>query len=250
MKEYTWKNKVYITFSIILILIFWSIVSKCINNEIIVPSINSTIKSLKEIVKNENFLLIVSATMFRCIESFGVSLAAAIIFGIAASFSKIIYNFMLPISSLLKAVPTMGIVVLALIWLSSENAPILIGFIVVFPIFYESVLSGITGVDNKLIEMAHLFKVSKFKIVKEIYIPCILMSLNNVINSAFGLNFKVVIAGEVLGQPKYSIGSNLQLEKMYLNTPGVFAWIIIIVLITLCFDLITRLLHKKTYKWK
>ncbi|HAE91256.1 MAG TPA: ABC transporter permease, partial [Tissierella sp.] len=52
------------------------------------------------------------------------------------------------------------------------------------------------------------------------------------------INLKMVIAGEVLSQPKYAIGSNLQLQKMYLNTSGIFAWIIIILFIAKLFEYI------------
>lgn len=250
MKDYTWKNKKYIIISAIVLIMIWALASKKINNEVIIPSISSTLISLINIIEGKEFTNIVGATLIRSLTSFILSLIFAVILGVASSFSKAIYNFMIPILSFLKSVPTMGIIILALIWLSSDNAPILIGFIIVFPILYESVLSGILNVDAKILDMARLYKVKGRTIVKDIYIPSILMGLNGVINSALGLNFKVVIAGEVLGQPKYSIGSSLQLEKMYLDTPGVFAWIIIIVFISIIFDAIIKLLYKKTYRWK
>ena len=78
------------------------------------------------------------------------------------------------------------------------------------------------------------------KIIRDIYIPSILYNLTLVLNTALGINLKMVIAGEVLGQPKYGIGSSLQLERIYLNTSGVFAWIIIILLISGTFGYINR----------
>ncbi len=56
----------------------------------------------------------------------------------------------------------------------------------------------------------------------------------------------MVIAGEVLSQPKYAIGSNLQLQKMYLNTSGVFAWIIIILVIA---KMLEYILEGIKYLW-
>jgi NitT/TauT family transport system permease protein len=89
--------------------------------------------------------------------------------------------------------------------------------------------------------MARLYKVKKWTVITDIYIPSILMNVNGVMSSALGLNFKVVISGEVLGQPKFSIGSSLQLEKMYLNTSGVFAWIIIIVVLVIISEKLIKL---------
>lgn len=42
--------------------------------------------------------------------------------------------------------------------------------------------------------------------------------------STFSLAFKVVIAGEVHGQPKYGIGAAVQIEKVNFNTVKIFAW--------------------------
>jgi NitT/TauT family transport system permease protein len=102
-------------------------------------------------------------------------------------------------------------------------------------------LAGIINVDPKIIAMAQLYKVKKRTVIKDIYLPSILMNVNGVMSSALGLNFKVVISGEVLGQPRFSIGSSLQLEKMYLNTSGVFAWIIIIVALVIISENLIKL---------
>ena len=72
------------------------------------------------------------------------------------------------------------------------------------------------------------------------------------LTSAININLKMVIAGEVLSQPKFGIGSNLQMEKMYLNTSGVFAWIIIILVISKILGYVGIVLRKiiKEEKWK
>ncbi len=80
----------------------------------------------------------------------------------------------------------MAIIILALIWLNNEIVPIFIGFIMVFPILYETVLKGIQNVDEKIIIMAETYKVDKSTIIKDIYIPSVLLSLNNIISSALG----------------------------------------------------------------
>jgi NitT/TauT family transport system permease protein len=67
--------------------------------------------------------------------------------------------------------------------------------------------------------------------------------------STFSLTFKVVITGEVYGQPKFGIGSQIQLEKVNFNVSGIFAWIVIIVFISIVLEVINKLLNKKIYRW-
>ena len=238
MKSFTLKNRRLSIISKGLIIVIWTLLSKIIDNEAIFPTISSTFHTVMDIISRPNFFLIIGYSIIRTVIGFAISLFLGIIVGILSSLYKIIYHLMTPIIDFLTSVPTMAIIILALIWLNNEFAPMFVGFIMVFPILYETVLKGILNVDNNIIEMAKIYKVDKITIIKDIYIPNIFINLSYIFSSAMGINFKMVIAGEVLSQPKYAIGSNLQLQKMYLNTSGVFAWIIIILLIAKIFEYI------------
>ncbi|MBZ2175281.1 ABC transporter permease subunit [Schnuerera sp. xch1] len=252
MKDYILKDKKLSILSKLIIIGMWILLSKIIDNEVIFPTIKSTFISLIDIVKNSDFLNIIISSLLRSLIGFLISLFLAIITGILSSVSKIIYNLMMPILNFLSSVPTMAIIILALIWLDSEYAPMFIGFIMVFPILYETVLKGILSVNSKIITMAQLYNVGKITVIKDIYIPSILLNLSLVFTSSLGINLKMVIAGEALSQPRFAIGSSLQLQKMYLNTSGVFAWIIIILLISKIFKFIVELIKRnlKINRWK
>lgn len=252
MKSCILKNRKLSTISKISFVIIWILLSKIIGNEVIVPSIKSTIVSILKIVKEPNFLNIICYTILRTLLGFLISLFLAITFGILSSFSKVVYNFMEPILKFLNSIPTIAIIVLALIWLDNELVPMFVGFLMVFPVLFETVLNSILNVDKNILQMAYLYRVNKMGIIRNIYIPNILYSLSSILKSALGINLKMVIAGEVLSQPKYAIGSSLQMQRMYLNTSGVFAWIIIILFISLMFDYIGKLIKHSIgiNKWK
>lgn len=240
MRRFILRDRKFSFISAVLILIIWIVLSKIIDNEIIFPSIKSTLISLIRIIESPDFLTIIGHSLLRSTVGFIISSLLAIILGVLSSISKLIYNLMVPIISFLSSVPTMAIIILALIWLNNEFSPLFVGFIMVFPILYESVLKGIKNIDTNIINMAKIYRVDKITIVKDIYIPCILISISTIFSSAIGINLKMVIAGEALSQPKYAIGSSLQLQKMYLNTSGVFAWIIIIIVVGKIFEYIWK----------
>ena len=248
MRNFILRDKRYSMISKFIIIFIWILLSKLINNEVMIPTIKSTLISLLNIARDESFFIIIRMTLLRSLVGFLISLLLAILLGILSNISKFIYNFMIPVLNFLKSVPTMAIIILALIWLNNNIAPMFVGFIMVFPILYETVLNGILNVDSKIVDMAKLYKVSKTTLIKDIYIPSVFINLETVLTSTLGLNLKMVIAGEALAQPKHAIGSNLQLQKLYLNTPGVFAWIIIILLtiniLEYSLKLITKLLKK------
>jgi NitT/TauT family transport system permease protein len=240
MKSYILKDRKLSIISKVIIIITWILLSKLINNEVIFPTVKSTFISLIDIIQGPYFLKIIKFSLLRSFVGFLISLFLAMLIGILSSISKIVYNLMIPILNFLKSVPTMAIIILALIWINNEFAPMFVGFIMVFPILYEAVLNGILNIDKDIMNMAKLYKVDKITIIKDLYLPSILINLSIVITSTLGINLKMVIAGEALAQPEYAIGSNLQLQKTYLNTSGVFAWIIIILLIAKVFEYMVK----------
>ena len=60
--------------------------------------------------------------------------------------------------------------------------------------------------------------------------------------SAMGLAWKSGIAAEVLSQPKIAMGSNLYYSKLYLETPDLFAWTAVVVILSMCIERLIKYL--------
>ncbi|MEW6698557.1 MAG: ABC transporter permease subunit [Bacillota bacterium] len=174
----------------------------------------------------------------------------ALFLGVLAGFWRPLHYLLNPLVVTIKATPTVSIILLALIWLDTERAPILIGLLIIFPILYTSIATGIQDVDAKLVEMSKMYQVKKSSMVRELYLPSMLPYLLSASSTALGLNLKVIITAEVLSQPNISMGTSLQMEKVYLNTAGVFAWTLIAILIAALFDYVLARVKEKIEKWR
>ena len=115
---------------------------------------------------------------------------------------------------------------------------------------YENILGGIDSIDKNIIKMADIYKVSKIDILKGIYIPGVYYFSTSVIPTLIALALKVVIAGEVLSQDSLSIGGEIFIGKIYLESPSIFAWIIIIVFINFSLDIFFKKLNDKLTEWR
>ena len=89
---------------------------------------------------------------------------------------------------------------------------------------------------QKMLQMADLFRFSFRKRFLYIWLPAIKPYLLSGVSIALGMAWKSGIAAEVIGIPRNSIGENLYLAKAYFNTTDLFAWTVIIVLISLLFE--------------
>lgn len=240
------KEKKYVVLSIIILIIIWKLIAIWVGKPIIIPSPEATFIELVKIIRSKIFILAVAHTFRRMVIGFVITFVSAVVLGMLSGFYDFIYYLLKPIVTLFKAVPTMAIILLAIIWLKSETAPILVAFLVVFPLLYENVVQGIREVDQHLIEMVRVYKVGRIRVIKDIYLPSIQSYLMAGISTAIGLNVKIIIAAEVLCQPYISIGTSFQMEKSNLNTAGVFAWSIIAIMIVGIFEVMVKLIKRNS----
>ena len=108
---------------------------------------------------------------------------------------------------------TMAFIVLLLIWTSKDFAPTIIGIVISFPIFYEATLNSLLNIDEGLLHMVRVYRVSRSDKLRFVIMPVIYIEIKKILTSTISLIFKVVISGEVYSQPQYGIGSNIQFEK-------------------------------------
>ena len=200
-------------------LLVWQLGSMALGSEILLVSPVRVIETLAGMVVQAQFWRSVGFSLIRI---FGGFLLGALLGSLLAALSsrfRIIRELFSPLVLTIRTVPVASFIILALIWFSSRNLSILISFLMVLPIIYTGVLSGIGERDRGLMEMARVFHVRRMR--------------RFLMKTALGLSWKSGIAAEVIGMPRGSIGEHMQQAKVYLDTPSLFAWTVVIVLVSL-----------------
>lgn len=247
--KYSWKSKLYTLLSCIFFIGLWQLIAIKINNDIYVPKIQQVAEAISIVFKDENLLKVILSSFYRTMLSYILALVFSMILGVLGVVYPFFKYLMDPINSIGKTIPTMVLVVLSLVWFDKDNTPFIVGFAITLPILYEGIRNSLMQIDKKIIDMTKVYEVSLKDKIRKIYLPVMKFYFMSIFVSTFSLTFKVVIAGEVHGQPKFGIGSQIQLEKVNFNTSGIFAWIIIIAIISLILEIINKLLKEKIYRW-
>lgn len=250
MKTFISRDKLYTLSAILLILIIWDRLSYMVGAEVLLPTPAQTFRELIRIINSGTFWQALLNTTIRSMIGFFLTVVVAAIFAVLAGICKPLFYLFEQIVLITKAAPPISIVLLALIWLGSERSPVLVGFLVIFPIIYTNITAGIEDVDRRLIQMAQIYKISGLRKITGIYLPSIMPYVLAAFSTALGLNLRVVIMAEVLSQPQIAIGTSLHLDRVFLNTAGVFAWTLTAVAIAAVFDIGMNLLKRKAIRWK
>lgn len=229
-----------------LVLLFWLLLWEClyrvINNEVFLTSPMTVLQTLGELLIQNSFWQTIGFSFTRIVIGFIIAILVGTALGVLAYNLWVIEELISPFFIVMKAVPVASFVILSLLWISSKNLSILISFLMVVPIIYTNLLQGLRNTDKKLLEMAKVFHVGAAKKIKAIYIPSALPYFMSAIKVGLGFCWKAGIAAEVIGIPNGSIGEGLYEAKLYLMTDELFAWTVIIVIISIIFEKIVILI--------
>lgn len=238
MKHFIIKNrKKLVKLGVVLFwLLVWQWVTLLIHQEILLPSPASVLHSLIFLSTTHVFWLSIVISFAKIATGFLAALGFGIISAIISFKSYLFRQLLFPLITIIKATPVASFVILALVWIGSSYLSIFISFLMAFPIVYINIYEGICQTDTKLLEMARIFKIRPFKIVRYIYIPGILPYFMSAVSLCAGLCWKSGIAAEVIGLPAFSIGSSLYEAKIFLNTDEMFAWTFVVVCISILFE--------------
>ncbi len=221
---------------ILLWIALWQFSSMVVDSQILLPTPLSVLEKLLFLVRQGYFWQSILHSMAKITLGFLLAVSIGVIFAAISHKSKIFKQFISPFILISKSVPVASIIILILIWISSQNISIFISFIMVMPIVYTNVLSGIDSLDKGLNEMSTVFTISSKTKIRYIILPQIMPFFESACVVGLGMCFKSGIAAEVIGLPDNSIGENLYQAKIFLDIPTLFAWTIVIILVSFAFE--------------
>mgnify|MGYP000536328778 CR=1 FL=1 len=229
-------------------LLLWELLSRHIGQAIILPSPLMAAEALFGMCFMAEFWLAILFSSLRIIGGFALAVATGIILAVLAYNFYIIKLLITPLMKLANAMPVASFIILALIWIKSKNLSVLTSFMMVMPIIYANIYQGLAAADEKLLQMAVVFRISRWRRIKAIYLPAIVPHFVAAISVGVGLCWKAGIAAEVIGIPSGSIGQRLYEAKIYLMTKELFAWTTVIIIISIVFEKIVMWIIKKISK--
>jgi NitT/TauT family transport system permease protein len=217
-------------------LVVWEMASQSIAHDLILVSPLQVLARLSELVLTSSFWLTVLQSFGRIVIGFMAATIVGVLLAAAAGRFALIGDFLAPLMLTVKSIPVASFIILVLIWVVPANLSIIISFLMVLPLIYTNVLKGIQQTDPQLLEMANVFRISRRRRLRYVYLSQVLPYFISGCTVALGLCWKAGIAAEIIGLPDESVGEMLYLAKLYLNTTDIFAWTLVIVLISLLFE--------------
>jgi NitT/TauT family transport system permease protein len=244
-----WRNRQFrFAVGTVFFILLWWFVALSINQEIILPTPWQTISALPDVFGTPNFFGKVWATVWRTLLGFFLSF----VLGAAAallSLKPAAEDLFRPLVSFLRSMPTLVLTIFLVRRFGEDGTPVVIGMMMTFPVVYTGLLTALKNVDKNLLEMAQIYKVSRRKVTGVIYYRSVLPYVFSAAENSLGMSFKVVVSTEVLITPFLSIGREIQSSQSLYLISQVFAWIVMVLVITLLLELVVSGAKRLLVKW-
>ena len=229
----------------VLALLVWQLASVWVGNRLLLVGPFQVLLRLLELVQSREFWMACGFTFTRITLGFLLAFCLALLLAVLASRFALLEILIQPYMAAVKTVPVASFIVIALLWLSGRRLSVFISFLMVLPVLYANFLAGIRSADRKLLEMARVFRMSFWNRLRGIYLPAFEPHCLSGCRSALGLCWKAGVAAEVIGVCGGSVGGMLYDAKVYLEIGDLFAWTLVIVLLSVGFEwAFTRLLKR------
>ena len=244
------RNKFAKAGAVVFWLIVWQLLAMFVNNDILLVTPLEALKALLGEASKLTFWQTVGMSLVRILIGFGAGFLVAVVLSVLSFRFSLLEILLSPVMTLLKAVPVVSFVVLLLIWWGSSFLSVAICFLVVLPNLYINTLAGLKSTPKSLLEMARVFRLPFWNSFFYIYRPALKPFLLSGLSISLGMCWKSGVAAEVIGTPSFSIGEQLYLSKIYLDTAGVFAWTAVTILLSCVFEKVCMHLVQKWFTWE
>ena len=234
---------------LIFLIIMWGVAAKN-SNPVFIPNPSKVLEDFIEVIKNGQLLKALQYSFLRITIATFISALVSIPIGILIYNVNIARDFLYPIVSAMRYIPVTAFYPLLIMWFGiDESMKIAFLFIATFVYMMPSVMLALDEVNQDLIDTGLTIGMSKLQTITQIQIPATLPSLMNSFIMMYGIGWTYISVAETVNA-KFGLGFIIQQSSSRGRTDMVFMSIITIIIVSVLFDSISKLLVKKIFKWR
>jgi len=238
-KKLILDNLIFSLLGVLFLVAFWAIFSAVYSKPLLVPGVGAVLSGFASLLSNREFYVSVGATFLRALAAFVAAMFFAILFAVTSASSRRFSAFVRPFVVLISSTPTMAILLLMLVFLSSQWIPVVVSALMAFPLLYSSfiaALGNLSGVE----QVATVYDVSRFAKIRYVYLPSIFGVAEQHVANGLALALKVVISGEVVAYTRGSVGLAMRSAQINVETDVLLAYVLTSFLLSAVAALLVR----------
>lgn len=184
-----------------ILLILWEILSLVgVFPSNLLPAPSAILATLLSLALSGELFRHIGISLYRVFLGFIIGSTVATLLGALTGYSRTLHQLLDPLLQALRNIPSLAWVPLFILWMGiyETSKVTLIAVGVFFPV-YLNLMSGIQGVDRKLVEVGRVYRLNGFQLLRRVFLPATLPSYIVGLRSGLGLGWMFVVAAEIMG---------------------------------------------------
>src|SRR5687767_12621716 len=231
------------------LLVFWELMPRTgIIPELFLPSFSKTLTALY--INRHEYASALLVTLYEVAFAMLIACGAGILVGALVGGLALLRNLLLPVFSSLYAVPIVILYPVFTAWfgVGSESKIAFAGIYAFFPVLL-STAAGIQTIDPQFLLAARSMGASLQQQIVRVVIPASLPTVFAGLRLGGALAIIGVVVSEMLTAAA-GIGYLVTLNRTILDSPRVFAAILMILLLSIAYYLLSRALERRFVVWQ
>ena len=135
----------------------WTALALLVHRELLLPAPWVVVHRLCELAATGAFWRITAVSIGRVLLGVLGAVVLGVVMAVACTASKTADALLRPLMTVVKSTPVASFVVLALIWIARDWLPVFIALLMVLPVVWSNVCTGIRSADPALLELARVY---------------------------------------------------------------------------------------------
>ncbi|WP_328469063.1 ABC transporter permease [Actinoplanes sp. NBC_00393] len=190
------------------------------------------------------------STVQAMMVGFALGAVLGIVVGIILGSSPVLSGIFRPFLVSLNSIPRLALVPLFILWFGFglKMKVALVALIVFFLVFYAT-YEGVRDVEQRLLDVLKVMNASRLTLQMKVRVPSAMAWIIQGLQVSIPYALVAAVTAEIIGS-NTGIGYLIQRSAGTFNTAGVFAGIVVLVLVSVVINALVTLLEKRLLRWK
>lgn len=216
----------------------------------ILPRISDVFEAFKKMLISGELQKDLSISIGRVVKGYGFSILLGIFLGTIMGMSKTAWHIFHLTTTTIRQIPNIAWIPLIILWCGiGELSKIVVIVIAAFFPIMTNTLSGITSTPKGYIEIAQLYRLSKWKTFTKVYLPHAIPQIFVGLKLGLGTSWMAVVASELIAASS-GIGYRLSDARSLMWSDVVIVCMIVIGLVGIIMDKIISILMRVLTPWE
>ena len=212
-----------------------------------IPTVGETFKDMLETGQLQEDLLI---SLSRVVKGFLFSAILGVLLGSLVGMFRTLKEYLIPTITVIRQIPMIAWIPLVILWcgIGELSKIVIIVLAAFFPILVNTE-SGMESTPEGYVEVAKLYKLSKWKTFTKVYLPHALPQILVGLKLGLGTSWMAVVAAELIAATS-GIGYRMSSARSLMQSNVVIVCMIVVGLVGVFMDKIIGLIFSAITPWQ